>query len=601
MRSETGLVRSAMRVEEAGSAFFKEAYVIVCREDPERAERDREAVIGCLVQIAQTYKLDLSLDAGRNTALTILGAVISLALAEASEDDSARAVQRLRKNSLDKFVAIGLKLHSELDKRAKLLSARSVLVCTNGKMYGLLDRDDEFELMGLASGMVFFPERTRFLAAKQYLDKVESLLALAGHLPLAATMVHGAWYTRIQAEMYARKNKETPNPMGGVFSLFLRSFLLTVMTTSWMELPWIGPYMRLCESKPGNDFLSNNVVGSVAHVREFISDVFFDEETLAGHARKALEATKTLFKAHLSLVLPNGGSREFPPVDMERYEPAINALVEHLLRAFQNDVRAYFRTATSVAITGDDMTRFWNRHLFLRTIETFLQDEEKHEGGKLFRINEEDLAMTVTHLPTLLRVPWDEVTKYTAGASAWPPEVRKQFLDQYDWGPLVDLANDERLAGWMVLLVERFGWELLLKFHHRKLTLAFWLSAWEREPLLRPAILLFFQKDAYKGVVSGKSLLGAMTEAFNVGDDERLLDHLLQRAMREVSGEYLTGVGPSSLSRALWSMLRHPPAVRLLWARISPKLRIASREKMTDDMNRSLDRILKEPFPLRTS
>ncbi len=595
MSDVSSLVRYGTRVEESGSDFFKTAYAAVCKGDPDRLERDRDSLMGCLVQIANDYTLDLSLGIGRDAAFTVFGATVSLGLAEASKENPSIAIERLRKNPLDRFVQIGLVLHAELRERATKVLRRAVLLCENGSLYGLLDPADESEIRDIRRKEMFFPERATFKQAQARLDEAEALLVLAGHLPLEYVLMYGEYYTQFQAKAYARKDRETPNPLGSVLFLVLRSFMLKGMTTKHLTLPVLGGWMPIFHTRNTN-FLRDNLLVDAAWIRDFISETFFDPEAVALMIPKAVKAMHTLFSTRIEVSHDRAGCKAFPALKIPAQEQVMTQLTQRLLQEFQQAVRVYFREAKEVAITMSDLTTFWYPRVLLVVGERFDPKEDVHEGGKLFLMGEDDAAAHVVHLPTLLKVPPEKLHEYTKKAAEWPEDLRKRFMDGYDWRTFLDNVTDEALTRWLGGLVEQFGPTILQKMSHRRLTLAFWFKAWvDGSPALREAILQYFHEERFRRPPTVRTLLEVMDHSFMAGEDVRLFAFVLDRVMREIEGEHLTGVSSEGLRGVFTTLLRSPEALRLFWARVPSKMREASRARLTRDQQQTLDSILAQP------
>lgn len=582
MSDEMDLVRYEEPLSgDVGTDFFRTAYEVVCASDTDRRINDRVFLQGGLTQIGIEYQLNLTIQIGQQASVRLLGAFLSLALAEAAQDDPVRAVELLRKRPLDLFIKLGMQMHDALRERAANVRKQAVIKLKTG-VYGILEPDDEAELEKIARNDVVFSETVTYHQADDFVTSMEQLLELAAHLPFALVIDYGSYRTSFHKEAYRRRNEATPNPMGGLLFLFVRSYLVKALTTPVSKkadaLPVLmkeGPTLILSGAR-GTDFLHRNLVSFAQHVQTLVADIFFDPASVVATAPVAVEALKCLFGTPLVLRDDSVGNTRFPAVKMADFDRVVEDLAKNVLRTFSEGARKYFATAADVTVSATDLTRFWYPNLFMKVGE-FADHPSSEEGGEgkeqILSVSDRDIAVAVVDLQALLKIPPDKIVDYTASAGEWPPERRQAFLNRYTWSPLLQNISDDALADSLGKLITRFGPELLRKLSGRRLTLAFWFKVWAEAPATREAILQFFQEDRFPHRITASSLMNAVAGAYGVNEDGRLFTLLLTRVMREVQGEYLVGVGAEQMGRVIYQLLNHPSSLRLLMTRVDPRKR----------------------------
>ena len=572
--TDQGLVKyQPIATTDSGSAFFKEAYAAVCQADPGRVNRDRERLQGSLLAIAEEYGQDLMLTKGQTASMSLMGAFLSLGLAEASEERLLDAIRYLAQQQIDIFIELGMSMHDDLRKRAKSAHGRSVLNGESG-LYGLLDPGHERELERISRHETVFAERKDYKKALECIEDANRMITLSAHLPIASLLEHGS-LAEFQANAYKRKDANTPNPLGSVFYFLIRSYLLKAMTLRPDES---HPYLDY--TRDSRELLLYNFIADSNAVRTLISNTFFDPKSVSELIPTAAWTVQVLFKSRVYILDTGFPSFESTAVKMPHLDEAVASLVKRVLKGFADAVKAYFLHAENVTITQHDLDNFWHPHILMMPRGA----SETEDGERLLNPSAERSAQAVTDLNTLLKVPPDRIVEYTSSAATWPEELRRAMLEQYPWDKLFE-RYEHVVIPELAILVERFGPTLLRRFSSSKkmlntLTLKFWFQAWREEPALRNAILAYFEEDRYARRITLGGIVNTVCEMYGVGNDGRLFARLLAKAMGKIPGEYIKGVALEQLGSALYALVDHPPSVKLLYGRIHPSVREECQKKM---------------------
>ena len=576
---------------DVGTEFFRKAYQQVCEEQPDRRVSDRPALQGCLVQISQEYKLDITTQVGQQACVRLLGAFLSLGLEEASEGIARMALTILEAQPIEIILQLGMTLHAELRERSTAVLKKSVLKAESG-LYGIIQPEHESKIREYVRQESVFSERAVYHEARVLVTRAEHFLVLSRHLPLAMMIDYGGSSIDFHREAYRRPNAQTASSMGGLLILFVRSYLIKALTTTHYTLPKLADDTSTLINSVSRSqqyrFVHDNFIAFTSSVRTLVMDLFYEPAKLHAGVAQAIEAVQRLFATTLVLRSSEGGRDvRFPtPPKNGATRQQVQELAVHAWHSFGQAAHAYFSQAADITMTPADLERFWYPQLIMRVREIYDPEEIAVEAeiGQRFLIKTGASIASELNLGTLIKIPADRIAEYTAQAQDWPADLRRDFIARYPWQTFADQPiGDEVMIAQLTSLVQSFGPEFLNKLSTKRFLLRFWMRAWNYAPKLRDAILAYFSAEKYPHAITGRGLLEAVKLAYGVGDDARLFILLLGRVMRDVPDEYIKGIALETLSGAIFSLIRCPSALKALFARLTPRDRERALARMGVD------------------
>ena len=332
-------------------------------------------------------------------------------------------VAALTKNDMAKIFALGEKRQDELVARAKRVVGECVISVRERetRYYGLLPVAMEERLNRMATGELSDQPDLPLATLAEEGQITEMLRYAEAAVRLAKNVVWNKVFndnsvTDFPALYFARKNKATPSPIGGVWEPFLASFMVNVISGGWMK-NFIGHF------EVRND-LARMVLVDDRIVAKFVDLITTSRGEIVRRAPEYLAKVSKLVLGHYPIFWPNKCPNEEIEVILGMAGDVVSRLGKEAWKFLVN-------TSDADAPTPEEIDQFWRSRLFLHI-----------SGLESVRLID---ARVATH------APWEEAKlarsleatiRHTEGFAQWPEAERVAFVETVDLEAMIRGSRD---------------------------------------------------------------------------------------------------------------------------------------------------------------